>query len=200
MSDETTDGHKEEKQKVQAEKRAQRRELVDPGRGLVLVNTGKGKGKTTAAMGVLVRAMGWGQTVGVVQFIKGKWMTGERKFFEEAGVAWHSMGEGFTWDTQDRERDVAAAQAAFAKARAMMESGDFDLVLLDEINIAMRYDYLSVEEVLAALDARHERTSVMLTGRDAKPELCARADLVTEMTLVKHPMEAGFKAQRGLDY
>jgi cob(I)alamin adenosyltransferase len=110
------------------------------------------------------------------------------------------MGEGFTWDTQDKERDIAAAQAAFGKAREMMASGDYDLVVLDEINIAMRYDYLSVEDVIAGLDARDARTGVVLTGRDAKPALCDYADLVTEMTEVKHPFKAGIKAQRGVDY
>jgi len=110
------------------------------------------------------------------------------------------MGEGFTWDTQDKERDIAAAQAAFAKAREMMESGDYDLVVLYEINIAMRYEYLSVEQVIAGLEARDKRTGVILTGRDAKPELCEYADLVTEMTEVKHPFKAGIKAQKGVDF
>lgn len=195
-----SDDHKTKMQAVQADKAARKAELRDPERGLVLVHTGKGKGKTSSAFGVLVRALGWKQSVGVVQFIKGKWVTGERRFFEDLGVAWHSMGEGFTWDTQDRARDIAAAQAAFAKAREMMESGDFDLVVLDEINIAMRYDYLSVTEVLAGLDARHKRTAVILTGRDAKPEICDYADLVTEMTEIKHPIKAGIKAQRGIDF
>ena len=195
------DSHKEKMQKVQAAQRAKTRELRDPGRGLVLVHTGKGKGKSSAAFGVLVRALGWGRTAGVVQFIKGKWITGERRFFEQRRhVAWHSMGEGFTWDTQDRDRDIAAATAAFAKAREMMESGDFDLIVLDEINIALRYEYLSTEDVLAGLRARSDRTSVLLTGRDAKPEICDYADLVTEMTLVKPPFEAGIKAQRGIDF
>ena len=167
----------------------------------MLVHTGKGKGKSSAAFGVVIRALGWKQSVGVVQFIKGKWITGERRFFEEVGgVTWHSMGEGFTWDTQDRDRDIAAATAAFATAREMMESGAFDLVVLDEINIALRYEYLSVETVLEALKARSERTAVILTGRDAKPEICEYADLVTEMEQVKHPFQAGIKAQRGVDF
>ena len=199
MSD--AESHKQKMQEVQARQRAKVSELRYPGRGLVLVHTGKGKGKSSAAFGVVIRALGWKQSVGVVQFIKGKWITGERRFFEEVGgVTWHSMGEGFTWDTQDRDRDIAAATAAFATAREMMESGAFDLVVLDEINIALRYEYLSVETVLEALKARSERTAVILTGRDAKPEICEYADLVTEMEQVKHPFQAGIKAQRGVDF
>lgn len=193
--------HKEKMQKRQAEQRKKVSELQDPEKGLVLVHTGAGKGKSSSAFGVIVRALGWKQTVGVVQFIKGKWKTGERQFFNRLGeVTWHTMGEGFTWDTQDKDRDIAAAQAAFGKAREMMESGDYDLVVLDEINIAMRYEYLSVDEVIAGLDARDARTGVILTGRDAKPALCDYADLVTEMTEVKHPFKAGIKAQRGVDF
>ncbi len=196
-----SDTHKEKMQKRQAEQRKRMAELQDPDKGLVLVHTGAGKGKSSSAFGVVIRALGWKQTVGVVQFIKGKWKTGERQFFDRLDeVTWHTMGEGFTWDTQDKDRDIAAAQAAFAKARTMMESGDYDLVVLDEINIAMRYDYLSVEEVIAGLEARNARTRVVLTGRDAKPALCDYADLVTEMTEVKHPFKAGIKAQRGVDF
>ena len=196
-----SDDHKEKMQKRQAEQRAKVAELQDPEKGLVLVHTGKGKGKSSSAFGVLVRALGWKQKVVVVQFIKGKWKTGERQFFDRfGGVDWHTMGEGFTWDTQDKDRDIAAAQAAFGKAREMMASGEYDLIVLDEINIAMRYDYLSVEDVIAGLEARDARTGVVLTGRDAKPALCDYADLVTEMTEVKHPFKAGIKAQRGVDY
>jgi len=149
----------------------------------------------------VIRALGWGQKVAVVQFIKGKWKTGERRFFEEHNlVTWHTMGEGFTWDTQDRDRDIAAATAAFGKARELMESGDYDLVVLDEINIALRYEYLSVDTVLDGLQARSDRTSVFLTGRDAPQALRDYADLVTEMTVEKHPFEAGIKAQRGVDF
>lgn len=199
MSD--ADDHKQKMQERQAQQRARVAELQDPEKGLVLVHTGAGKGKSSSAFGVVIRALGWKQRVGVVQFIKGKWKTGERLFFDRLGeVTWHTMGEGFTWDTQDRERDIAAAQAAFGKAREMMESGEYDLVVLDEINIAMRYEYLSVAEVVAGLEARDARTGVVLTGRDAKPELCDYADLVTEMTEVKHPFKAGIKAQRGVDY
>ena len=199
MSD--AESHKQKMQEVQARQRAKVSELRDPGRGLVLVHTGKGKGKSSAAFGVVIRALGWKQNVGVVQFIKGKWITGERRFFEEVGgVTWHSMGEGFTWDTQDRDRDIAAATAAFDKARDLMASGDYDLVVLDEINIALRYEYLSVDAVIEGLKARSDRTSVFLTGRDAPQALRDYADLVTEMTEEKHPFQAGIKAQRGVDF
>ena len=171
-------------------------------RGLVLVYTGDGKGKSSSAFGVIVRALGWGQRVGVVQFIKGKWKTGERQFFSrfEDRIDWRTMGEGFTWDTQDLDRDTAVAQAAFDKGRAMLESGDYDLVVLDEINIALRYGYLSEAAVREGLEARSAHTSVILTGRDAKPGLCEYADLVSEMRAVKHPFEAGIKAVRGIDF
>ncbi|MEP2641528.1 cob(I)yrinic acid a,c-diamide adenosyltransferase [Roseobacter sp.] len=199
MSD--SEQHKEKMKSVQAKQRAKVAEAQDPGRGLVLVHTGKGKGKSSSAFGVVIRALGWKQKVGVVQFIKGKWITGEKRFFDQLGdVTWHTMGEGFTWDTQDRDRDIAAAQAAFAKGAQMMQSGDYDLIVLDEINIALRYEYLDVNEVIDTLKGRDDRTGVILTGRDAKPELMEYADLVTEMTEVKHPFQAGIKAQRGVDF
>ena len=171
-------------------------------RGLVLVYTGDGKGKSSSAFGVIARALGWGQRVGVVQFIKGKWKTGERQFFSkfEGQLDWSTMGEGFTWDTQDLERDTVVAQAAFNRARTMLESGDYDLVVLDEINISLRYGHLPEAAILDALEARSARTSVILTGRDAKPGLCEYADLVSEMRAVKHPFEAGIKAVRGIDF
>ncbi|MEO1660372.1 MAG: cob(I)yrinic acid a,c-diamide adenosyltransferase [Pseudomonadota bacterium] len=199
MSD--AEQHKAEMQKLQAEQKRKADEARDPDRGLVLVHTGDGKGKSSSAFGVITRALGWGQTVGVVQFIKGKWVTGERQFFKRLGqVEWHTMGDGFTWNTQDKDKDIEAATAAFAKASEMMASGDYDLIVLDEINIALRYDYLSVDKVLDGLKARAERTSVILTGRDAKPELCDYADLVSEMREIKHPFKSGIKAQRGLDF
>ena len=195
------DTHKAEMQKLQAEQKRKTSEASDPDRGLVLVHTGDGKGKSSSAFGVIIRALGWGHKVGVVQFIKGKWVTGERQFFDKLGdVDWHTMGEGFTWDTQDKDRDIAAGTVAFQKAQEMMQSGDYDLIVLDEINIALRYDYLSTDTVLDALKARSNRTSVVLTGRDAKPELCDYADLVSEMREVKHPFKAGIKAQRGIDF
>lgn len=197
-----SDEHKKQMQALKAEQKRKTSEAKDPDRGLVLVHTGDGKGKSSSAFGVIIRAIGWGQKVGVIQFIKGTWITGERQFFDklQEQVEWHAMGEGFTWDTQDRDRDIAAAEAAFARARTMMESGDCDLVVLDEINIALRYEYLSVTAVLDGLKARSARTSVILTGRDAKPEICDYADLVTEMREIKHPFQAGIKAQRGIDF
>ena len=199
MSD--ADTHKADMQKLQAEQKRKTSEAVDPDRGLVLVHTGNGKGKSSSAFGVIIRALGWGQSVGVVQFIKGKWITGERQFFKKLGrVDWHTMGDGFTWDTQDKDKDIEAAITAFEKAKTMMASGDYNLIVLDEINIAMRYDYLSVEAVLDGLKARHQNTSVILTGRDAKEELCDYADLVSEMREVKHTFIAGIIAKRGLDF
>ncbi|KCZ50869.1 cob(I)yrinic acid a,c-diamide adenosyltransferase [Hyphomonas pacifica] len=200
MSEDQT--HSEKMKALQAEQKKKTSEARDPGRGLVLVHTGNGKGKSSSAFGVIARALGWGHKVGIVQFIKGKWITGERQFFAKLSdqVDWHTMGEGFTWDTQDKTRDIAAAEAAFQRACDMMTSGDYDLIVLDEINIALRYDYLDVQAVLNGLKARSDRTSVILTGRDAKPELCEYADLVSEMTEVKHPFKVGIKAQRGIDF
>lgn len=195
------DQHKAEMKELQARQRAKVADATDPEQGLVLVHTGNGKGKSSSAFGVIVRALGWDQTVGIVQFIKGTWVTGERQFFDKlGGVTWHTMGEGFTWDTQDRGRDIAAAEAAFAKAVAMMESGIYDLIVLDEINIALRYDYLDVQDVIAGLNKRAPRTAVILTGRDAKPDLMDYADLVSEIVEIKHPYQAGIKAQRGVDF
>ena len=194
--------HKERMQAMQAEQRRKRAAARDPGHGLVLVYTGNGKGKSSSAFGVIVRALGWGQSVGVVQFIKGNWKTGERQFFERFPdqVAWHTMGEGFTWNTQDRARDTVVAETAFDRAREMMAGGDHDLVVLDEINVVLHYDYLTPSAVLETLQARAPRTSVILTGRDAKPEIADYADLVSEMREVKHPYAAGIMAQRGLDF
>ena len=201
MTDDKSAAHKAEMQKMQAGMKAKLAEKTDADRGLVLVHTGNGKGKSSSAFGVIVRALGWGHRVGVVQFIKGKWITGERQFFQKLDqVDWHTMGDGFTWDTQDRAQDIAAAEAAFAKGAQMMASGDYDLVVMDEINIALRMDYLDVDAVIAGLKTRNARTSVILTGRDAKPALCDYADLVSEMVEVKHPFQAGIKAQRGVDF
>ncbi|ASM73801.1 MULTISPECIES: cob(I)yrinic acid a,c-diamide adenosyltransferase [Roseobacteraceae] len=196
-----TDDHKSRMQDLQSKQREKIAQTEDLGRGLILVHTGNGKGKSSSAFGVAIRALGWGKTVGVVQFIKGKWITGERQFFKKLPeVTWHTMGEGFTWDTQDRDRDIAAATAAYGKACDMMKSGDYDLILLDEINIALRYDYLDITTVIDGLKARDDRTSVILTGRDAKQDLMDYADLVSDMTEVKHPFKSGIKAQRGVDF
>lgn len=171
-------------------------------KGLLIVNTGPGKGKSTAAFGLMLRALGHGWRIGVVQFIKGAWSTGERKALEAFGdqVAWHSMGEGFTWETQDKARDIAAAERAFAKARELMADPAIRLVVLDELNIALRYDYLPLAEVVEVLRSRRPDLHVVVTGRNAKPELIEAADLVTEMTLVKHHFAAGVKAQAGIEF
>ena len=171
-------------------------------KGLLIVNTGPGKGKSTAAFGLMLRALGHGWRIGVVQFIKGAWSTGERKALEAFGdqVSWHSMGEGFTWETQDKARDIAAAERAFAKARELMADPQIRLLVLDELNIALRYDYLPLAEVVATLAARRSDLHIVVTGRNAKPELIEAADLVTEMTLVKHHFAAGVKAQEGIEF
>lgn len=171
-------------------------------KGLLIVHTGPGKGKSTAGFGLALRMLGAGGRVGVVQFIKGAWETGERAALGVFGerVRWHSMGEGFTWETQDRARDVAAAGRAWAMAQAMLADPTLDLVLLDEMNIALRYDYLDLTEVLVGLAARRASLHVVVTGRNAKPELVAAADLVTEMGAVKHHFAAGVKAQKGIEF
>ncbi len=194
--------HAEEMKKVQAEHREKMSEKKEADRGLFLILTGDGKGKSSSAFGSIIRALGWGHSVGVVQYVKGNWKTGERQFFEKYPdlVTWHTMGQGFTWDTQDREQDIEAARAAWEVSAKMLASGDYDLVVLDELNIVLRYDYLPVDEVLAGLMNRHPRTSVMVTGRDAKEELRDKADLITEMTPIRHPFESGIKAKRGIDY
>jgi cob(I)alamin adenosyltransferase len=171
-------------------------------KGLLIVHTGTGKGKSTAAFGLALRMLGRGKRVGVVQFIKGAWHSAERDALARFGeqLAWHTMGEGFTWETQDLERDVAAAERAWAKARELMADPAFALVILDELNIALRYDYLDLAAVVTALRGRRHDLHVVVTGRNAKPELVAAADLVTEMTLVKHHFAAGVKAQPGIEY
>jgi cob(I)alamin adenosyltransferase len=171
-------------------------------KGLLIVHTGPGKGKSTAAFGLALRMLGRGHRVGVVQFIKGAWHTAERDALEAFGdqVSWHTMGEGFTWETQDLKRDVAAAERAWAKSLELIADPSFGLVILDELNIALRYEYLDLAAVVAALAARRPGLHVVVTGRNAKPELIAAADLVTEMTLVKHHFAAGVKAQPGIEF
>ena len=171
-------------------------------RGLLVVHTGTGKGKSTAAFGMVMRCIGHGMRVGIVQFVKGAWETGERKVLERFPdlVTCRAMGEGFTWDTQDRARDIAAARAAWEAAKAMIADPGYRMVLLDELNIVLRYDYLPLAEVVAALAAKPRGLHVVVTGRNAKPELVEIADLVTEMTLVKHPFRAGVKAQPGIEF
>ncbi|PCJ70504.1 MAG: cob(I)yrinic acid a,c-diamide adenosyltransferase [Rhodobiaceae bacterium] len=194
--------HTEAMKNVQSAHREKMATKKSAERGLFLLITGDGKGKSTSAFGTVIRALGWGHKVGVVQYVKGNWKTGERQFFQRFPdlVTWHTMGQGFTWDTQDREQDIAASKAAWEISREMLASGEYDLVVLDELNIVLRYDYLLVEDVLEGIMARHERTSVMVTGRDAKDLLRDKADLITEMTPIRHPFEAGIKAKRGIDY
>jgi cob(I)alamin adenosyltransferase len=201
MTEDIDRAHNEAMKRLQAERRALM-ETKTLEKGLLLVHTGDGKGKSSAGFGMVARSLGWGLKVGVVQFIKGKWKTGERLFFSKFPdqVRYEVMGEGFTWDTQDRARDIAAAQAAWRTSQQMIADPKLDFVLLDEINIALRYDYLDVAEVVATLKERPNDKHVCLTGRNAKPELIEIADLVTEMTLIKHPFEQGFKAQRGVEF
>ena len=171
-------------------------------KGLLIVHTGTGKGKSTAAFGLALRMLGRGKRVGVVQFIKGAWQSAERDALETFGdqVSWHTMGEGFTWDTQDLKRDIAAAERAWAKAQELMADPTLALLILDELNIALRYDYLDLKSVIATLGARRTDLHVVITGRNAKPDLIAAADLVTDMTLVKHHFAAGVKAQPGIEF
>ncbi|MBM3551801.1 MAG: cob(I)yrinic acid a,c-diamide adenosyltransferase [Alphaproteobacteria bacterium] len=174
-------------------------------KGLLMVHTGAGKGKSTAAFGLALRALGHGWKIGVVQFGKGQWRSGERNMLEKLGqeqgqISWHTLGEGFTWETQDRVRDEAAARRAWDKARELMDDPEIRLLVLDELNISLRYEHLPLDEVLGALAARRADLNVVVTGRNAKPELMAAADLVTEMTLVKHHFAAGVKAQEGIEF
>lgn len=171
-------------------------------KGLLIVNTGPGKGKSTAAFGLALRMLGHGRRVGVVQFIKGAWQTGERDAFSAFGdrVVWRTIGEGFTWETQDLRRDIAAAERGWEMAEALMADPTVGLLILDELNIALRYDYLDLGRVVAALVERRTDLHVVVTGRNAKPDLVAAADLVTEMGQVKHHFAAGVKAQQGIEF
>ena len=192
--------HTQAMRALQAERRAEQRDKTLTG-GLLIVHTGDGKGKSTAGFGMVMRCLGWGMRPGVVQFIKGKWKTGERQYLGGIlGDDYVVSGEGFTWDSQDHQADIAAAERGWAAARAMLTDPAFDLVLLDELNIALRYDYLPLAEVIATLQARRSDLHIVVTGRNAKPELIEAADLVTEMTLVKHHFTAGVKAQEGIEF
>ena len=211
----TTEERSEEEINRRANEKARKRKAVRDRilatktleKGLLIVHTGKGKGKSTAAFGLVARALGNGLRVGVVQYVKGKWQTGERAVLERFPdqVDIHTMGEGFTWETQDRARDIRAAKAAWEKSKEMIEAcraeaPRYDLVLLDELNIVLRYAYLPLDKVCAFLAARPPALHVVVTGRNAKPELLDIADTVTEMTMVKHHFKAGVKAQRGIEY
>jgi len=171
-------------------------------KGLLIVYTGPGKGKSTAAFGLMMRAMGQGWKVGIVQFIKGTWDTGEKRAFARFAdlLTWRTMGEGFTWETQDRDRDIAAARAGWQAALELMNDPEMRLVVLDELNVALRYDQLPTDEVVAALQSRRPSLHVVVTGRNANPDLMAAADLVTEMSATKHPFAAGVKAQAGIEF
>ncbi|MGA1850043.1 cob(I)yrinic acid a,c-diamide adenosyltransferase [Sphingobium yanoikuyae] len=171
-------------------------------KGLLIVHTGKGKGKTTAALGMVVRMIGHGKKVGVVQFVKGAMTTGEKAVFDAfpEQVEFKPMGEGFTWNTQDRSRDIALAREAWDEVKRMVADPDYAMVLADELNIVLRYDYLPLDEVLAVLTGRDEMKHVVVTGRNAPEALIEAADLVTEMTMIKHPFRSGVKAQAGIEY
>ena len=202
MSEAERDAYHAEKMRKKKDARAKILATKTDEKGLLIVHTGKGKGKSTAAFGMVFRALGHGFRVGVVQFVKGAWDTGERdillKFPELVTI--NAMGEGFTWETQDRQRDLAAARAAWDQAKALILDPSYKLVLLDELNICLRYDYLPIEEVVAFLKAKPHDTHVIVTGRNAKDELIEIADLVTEMTEIKHHFRAGVKAQAGIEF
>jgi len=191
--------------KMQRRKQVQQQRVAKAARekGLVIVNTGNGKGKTTAALGMVLRSLGHGYRVAIVQFIKGAWEPAEKVVLNRWAdqLEFYAMGEGFTWETQDRERDIQKASEAWQTALTFIRNPDFRLVLLDEVNVALKLGYLSVEEVLAGLEQKPTDSHVILTGRGAPPALVERADLVTEMTLIKHPFrEQGIKAQPGIEF
>lgn len=202
MNDDEAARHRAKMENRKAHQDAKLREKTIDEKGLLIVNTGPGKGKSTAAFGLALRMLGYGQRVGIVQFIKGAWHTGERDALARFGdlVVWHSMGEGFTWETQDRARDVAAAERAWEQAKALIADPSFALIVLDELNIALRYDYLDLSAVLHVLTNRRPDLHVVVTGRNAKPELIAAADLVTEMGQIRHHFAAGVKAQKGIEF
>lgn len=202
-SSETDARHNEKMRKIKAA-RDKMMETKTEEKGLIMVHTGPGKGKSSSGFGMIMRCIAHGMPCAVVQFIKGNWETGEKTFLRERFAAecqFIVSGEGFTWETQDRARDVAAAEAGWAKAKALILDPTVQFVMLDEINIALRYDYLDIDEVVDfLLHQKPQMTHVLLTGRNAKPELIEAADLVTEMTLVKHPFRDGIKAQLGVEF
>lgn len=193
--------HNARMKKVQAARaKIQARRTIE--RGLLIVHTGNGKGKSSSAFGMAIRSLGWGMKVGIVQYVKGSWETGEKNFFEANPdlLTWEVMGEGFTWDTQDRAQDIAAAKAAWERSKALIMDPDYDFVILDELNIVLRDDTLDIGEVAEFLKQRPMEKHICITGRNAKPELIEMADLVTEFDEVKHPFKAGFNAQKGVEY
>ena len=171
-------------------------------KGLLIVHTGKGKGKSTAAFGIVMRALGNNMKVGIIQFVKGKWETGERSVLEnfQENITIRTMGEGFTWDTQDRQRDIAAARSAWAAAQDMINDDTYDIILLDELNIVLRYDYLPIDMIVKTLKNRRHDLHIIVTGRNAKAPLIEVADMVTEMTEIKHHFRSVVKAQHGIEF
>lgn len=205
-SDQTSNLTSEQyKQKMQRRKEVQEQRLAKTSdkKGLIIVNTGNGKGKTTAALGMVLRSLGHGYRVAIVQFIKGGWEPAEKAIFQpwQNQLEFHAMGEGFTWETQDRNRDIQKAEAAWQLSLNFIRNSEFKLILLDEINVTLKLGYLSLNDVLAGLAEKHPDTHIILTGRGAPTGLIEQADLVTEMTLIKHPFrEQGVKAQPGIEY
>ncbi|MCT7987139.1 cob(I)yrinic acid a,c-diamide adenosyltransferase [Laspinema olomoucense] len=203
LSSSLSDSQYQQKMQRRKEVQEQRVALASVEKGLIVVNTGNGKGKTTAALGMVLRSLGHGFRVAIVQFIKGAWEPAEKEILSHFSdrMEFHAMGEGFTWETQDRDRDIQKARQAWEKALSFITNPDYKLVLLDEINVALKLGYLPVEEVLAGLEQKPYESHVILTGRGAPAPLIERADLVTEMTLIKHPFrEQGVKAQPGIEY
>ncbi len=203
MSEDIDEKHRKEMQRIQAMRRELMKTKTEK-KGLIIVHTGNGKGKSSSGFGMIMRCIAHGIPCAVVQFIKGNWQTGEKRFLRERFAKecqFHVSGEGFTWDTQDRQRDIAAATAGWEKAKELILDPEIGFVLLDEINIALRYDYLDVLEVVRfLLEEKPHMTHVVLTGRNAKPELIAAADLVTEMREIRHPFQDGVVAQRGVEF
>lgn len=193
--------HNARMKRVQAARaKIQARRTIE--RGLLIVHTGNGKGKSSSAFGMAIRSLGWGMKVAIVQYVKGSWETGEKNFFEANPdlLTWDVMGDGFTWDTQDRAQDIAAAKAAWERSKELIMDPEYDFVILDELNIVLRDDTLDIGEVTVFLKQRPMEKHICITGRNAKPELMDMADLVTEFEEVKHPFKAGFKAQKGVEY
>jgi cob(I)alamin adenosyltransferase len=202
MSEEELNARHAEKMRRKKEARDKILATKTTEKGLLIVHTGKGKGKSTAAFGMVFRAIGHGFNIGIVQFVKGVWGTGERDVLEHFSdqVTIKAMGEGFTWETQDRQRDIAAAKGAWEEAKKMIADPEIKMVLLDELNIVLRYGYIDIAEVVAFLQNKPEDKHVIVTGRNAKDELIEIADLVTDMTQVKHPFRDGVKAQAGIEF
>ncbi|MDJ0556742.1 MAG: cob(I)yrinic acid a,c-diamide adenosyltransferase [Microcoleaceae cyanobacterium MO_207.B10] len=193
------------KQKMQRRKEVQEQRVSQAAqeKGLIIVNTGNGKGKTTAALGMVMRSLGHGYRVAIIQFIKGAWEPAEKAVFTKWGeqISFHALGEGFTWETQDRDRDIQKVYEAWNLALSFIRNPEFKLVLLDEVNVSLKLGYLKLEDLLAGLEEKPADSHVILTGRGAPPELIERADLVTEMKMIKHPFrEQGVKAQPGIEY